>query len=179
MDDKWTKEGQWEIASLCLVDPFDEAHSQPEWITHQYPQYTGHQAHHSKLKKTKTFEHKGMLVEIVEEISVKVNGQVVMLHANFDADGQLQCHNTPYTRALSVESLIKVLINNTPKEAIPTQSEHSHHHAEAFSSTSHSIDNKDTFSAGGHREHEEHSQMKAVQLEKMASQKHKPHHGHE
>ncbi len=109
----------WSIKSLKHVDPFNEHKTQPSWISDNHPLYTQHHEHHSKLKKVEAFKHNGNQVEITNEITVKINGQAVMLHANFDSKGNLQCHNTPYIHSQSVESLVKTLLNNTPIDAIP------------------------------------------------------------
>jgi hypothetical protein len=121
--------------NLKKINPFESKGLQPDWIQKQHPDYVHHHNnHHSKLKKVEHIKHKETLIEITTEISVKINGQKVMLHASFDEEGNLQCHNTPYTKSNSIVDLVKTLINNTPKEAIPNadnnhdQHDHGNHH---------------------------------------------------
>ena len=121
------------LKDLANVDPLDSEVTQPEWITEEYPEFTEHHGHHMNLVNTDTFEYQGNKVEIRNEIKVTINGQPVMLHANFTEDDKVQCHNVPYIRTHTLQELIKLLIDNTPKDAIPSadcpsDQPHSHHH---------------------------------------------------
>ncbi len=108
------------LSDLAKIDLTQDAPIHPEWVNaihHQGHDDHGH-AHH-ELTKEESFTHKGNEVRITTTYKVEVNGQEVMLHANFNERGTLQCHNTPYKGFKTVREFMEALINNTPAAAIP------------------------------------------------------------
>ena len=116
----------WSKDDLARVDPVNDDIAQPEWVKSEHPDYV--EMHHGHgLKRVETFEHAGHSIEIETSIAVKINGNTVMLHAHFDEDGKIHCHNAPYEFDGTVEDLVRVLIDNTPAEGIPEKADNGDH----------------------------------------------------
>lgn len=122
-----------EHSLLAELDPLEQAHSQPDWIKENHPDYIeSHGSHHDPLTSVRKFTHQGHEVKITTTYRIEIDGVDIQPHALVDNEGNLFSHVMPFETYGSAPELIKTLLDRFPeffaKLKADAEDNHSGHH---------------------------------------------------
>lgn len=98
---------------LARYSPTDSAHSHPDWVKQQFPDYVGAHAGH-ETTVVREFAHGGHAVKILTTYRVEVDGLPVRAHLAVDEDGRVYSHATPFETYASALELMRAVIDAYP-----------------------------------------------------------------